>query len=154
MSLIANLDLTIEEPNKIWLSETNVMMKQIDLSCRVAAPAVAGFVIGAFDTSTPTAHQHGSALTGAAILVGAVNVASLVAEYVCTAQIYHMLPALAETQFQHAKKVTASSEEAADLRATNAQRNVAGCGIFGVPSGLKMYLSQPVSVAGLGLSFL
>jgi Ferroportin1 (FPN1) len=99
---------------KGWLSETNVTMKQIDLSCKVVAPAIAGFIIGAFDSQqhgigvgdggdpgaevpgdASLSQRSGSNLKGAAVLVGVVNVAALVVEYYCTRQIYQMIPALA-----------------------------------------------------------
>jgi hypothetical protein len=35
-----------------WLSQTNVAMKQIDLCCKVAAPAVAGFLLPLLTVST------------------------------------------------------------------------------------------------------
>jgi iron-regulated transporter 1 len=99
---------------KSWLSETNVCMKQIDLSCKVVAPAIAGLIIGAFDTTQGQAQgggaddpayapasqadsgrQYGNNLKGAALLVGVVNVIALVVEYHCTRQIYRMVPGLA-----------------------------------------------------------
>ena len=105
--------LDLPEPNKDWLSETNVVMRQIDLSAKVLSPAIAGWVIGAFDRQQQQEqqqqqiidshpfhqhhhHQHyGNDLTGAALLVGLVNVAALVVEWICTARIYHLVPALA-----------------------------------------------------------
>jgi Ferroportin1 (FPN1) len=105
---------------KGWLSETNVTMKQIDLSCKVVAPAIAGFIIGAFDSQqrgsggggggggggddalrdelsgdAALGDRSGSNLKGAAVLVGVVNIIALVVEYYCTRQIYQMIPALA-----------------------------------------------------------
>ena len=130
-----------------WLSETNVMMKQIDLTCRVVAPALAGFVIGAFDNS---AHK-GSDLTGAALLVGAVNVAALIVEYCCTHQIYHLVPKLAEMP-RHAM-VSRNTELDLHVHSELVSSNMK-CRIMKLPSGLKLYMDQPVAWAGLGLSLL
>jgi hypothetical protein len=168
---------------KAWLSETNVAMKQIDLTCRVAAPAVAGFVIAAFDTSSTTSsirgtdtdysdsdqqQQHGQDLTGAVMLVGAVNIASLVVEYACTARIYNLVPSLAVKQALVAtsdatnlKKNPRDEEEAADAgdKGTDKlfpsrNRSEMGCGFFKLPQGLRVYLEQPISWSGLGLAML
>jgi iron-regulated transporter 1 len=145
---------------KVWLSETNVAMKQIDLSCRVAAPAVAGFVIAAFDTtpsSSNSSQQHGQDLTGAVILVGAVNVASLVVEYLCTAQIYNLVPSLAVKVPATAtlKKKPKDEEEAnANEAGDKVSDKLKGCGFFELPQGLSIYLEQPISWSGLGLAML
>jgi hypothetical protein len=163
---------------KVWLSETNVAMKQIDLTCRVAAPAVAGFVIAAFDTSSTNSAtdysdsnqppQHGQDLTGAVILVGAVNVASLVVEYICTARIYNLVPSLAVKQPPGAasaatslKKNPRDEEDAMDVgdkgsdKLTPSRNNTdMGCGFFKLPQGLRIYLEQPISWSGLGLAML
>jgi iron-regulated transporter 1 len=164
---------------KVWLSETNVAMKQIDLTCRVAAPAVAGFVIAAFDTSSTGAanssadyssdsnsqpQQHGQDLTGAVILVGAVNIASLVVEYICTARIYNLVPSLAVKQPTSSvmKKNPKDEEEAMDTGDKQGSDKIApsrnstdtGCGFFQLPQGLRIYLEQPISWSGLGLAML
>jgi Ferroportin1 (FPN1) len=95
-----------------WLSTTNVVMKQIDLTCQIIGPAVVGFVIAAFDSTgggapniqhddihnnnnNNTTRSASTDLTGAVLLVGFVNIAALVVEYICTARVYHLIPALA-----------------------------------------------------------
>ena len=94
----------------VWLAETNATMKQIDLTCQITAQAVAGWIIGVFDhtardyTSDVGGDESDSdaslleprALQGAAILVGILNVLSLVVEYVCTAHVYRTLKVLRE----------------------------------------------------------
>jgi iron-regulated transporter 1 len=161
---------------KVWLSETNVAMKQIDLTCRVAAPAVAGFVIAAFDTSSTTTgrgagndysdsnqtQQHGQDLTGAVILVGAVNIASLVVEYICTARIYNLVPSLAVKQPPNVSKNPEDEEEAMEVGGDKGSAKFTpyrkstnmGCGFFKLPQGLRIYLEQPISWSGLGLAML
>lgn len=128
--------------NRLWLSTTNVTMRQIDLSCKVLAPAIAGLVIGAWDRDETRQH-YGNDLTGAALLVGVVNVASLLTEYICTARIYHMIPALAHKKSKLAP-VAMGSPVAAKY----------GCGLWKLPQGLSTYLEQPISWAGLGLAML
>lgn len=100
---------------KEWLSRVNVVMKQIDLTCKVVSPSIAGFIIAAFEwtphtttsvmTATISSNQQqprrmdsSTDLTGAVLFVGIVNVASLVAEYYCTLRIYHLIPELAHQQ--------------------------------------------------------
>lgn len=135
---------------KAWLSDTNVAMKQIDLSCKVVAPAVAGFFVAAF----PSGHSNdnGANLIGAAILVGAINISALFVEYACTAQIYANIPSLAF------KRVT-SGLDRKPLHADEArQGHIVGprkqlC-LFTTPEALKVYLTQDISYAGIGLSML
>ena len=67
---------------KAWLAETNVFMKQIDLSCRFLAPTIAGFVIATF----------GDDLQIAAFIIGLLNIGGLLVEYKCTAEIYKLVP--------------------------------------------------------------
>lgn len=121
-----------------WLSETNVMMKQIDLACKVMAPAIAGFIISAFEGSTN--RQSNSKLTGAALLAGATNVAALIVEYYCTTRIYRLVPTLAEMQHQ--------------AKRTGPKTKSIKCQIMDLPHSLKVYMNQSVSWAGLGLSLL
>jgi hypothetical protein len=66
--------------DKMWLTETNVFLKQIDLSCQIAAPAFAGFIVAYLDDGTDP--HHGSDLRGAAIFVGCLNASALVVEYI------------------------------------------------------------------------
>jgi hypothetical protein len=65
---------------KVWLTETNVLMKQIDLSSKIVAPAVAGFIVAFLDDGTDP--HHGSDLRGAALFVGCLNAMALVVEYI------------------------------------------------------------------------
>jgi hypothetical protein len=143
---------------RAWLSTTNVTMKQIDLSCKVAAPAVAGFIIGAFDNGTDP--HHGGDLSVAALWVGFVNVAALVVEYVCTARIYALIPDLA---VKEARPCPTSSQDASEFASTpsTAEENTdeieltnKGCGIGKSPDGLKEYLDQPISLGGISIALL
>jgi len=83
-----------ENIQKAWLSDTNVRMRQIDLSCKILAPTISGILIAFLDDGT--SENHGYNLRGATLMVGGVNVAALVVEYICTAKIYNEIPELAQ----------------------------------------------------------
>lgn len=67
------------EKQKLWLTETNVNMKQIDLGCSIVAPAFAGLIVAFLDNGSDP--HHGSDLRGAAVFVGFLNVLALIVEY-------------------------------------------------------------------------
>ena len=81
-----------EAVKQAWLTETNVKMRQIDLTCKMIAPALGGIFIGLFDDGTSP--NHGYELRYATLLVGAINMVALVVEYICTAKIYKAIPEL------------------------------------------------------------
>lgn len=142
-------------PSKQWLSETNVTMKQIDLCSKVAAPAIAGFLISAFDGGSDA--QHGKDLRGAAIMVGGINAAALVVEYICTARIYRMLPALAVKK--QAVGIVGESigthqqSEKGNQVPQSVNANVSRTKWY-LPSSMQIYLDQSISMAGVSLSLL
>lgn len=141
-----------DEAERTWLTTTNVAMKQIDLSCKVVAPAIAGFFIAAFDDGTDP--RHGGDLSGAAVLVGLVNVAALIVEYVCTARIYALIPDLAQKA-----PPRPSSRLNLHLEGNEEERSklpTVGCGACKVviPEGLEIYFEQSVAPGGLALSLL
>ncbi|KAL3942567.1 MAG: hypothetical protein SGBAC_003277, partial [Bacillariaceae sp.] len=65
---------------KVWLSETNVVLKQIDLSCKILAPAVAGFVVAGWGGNG--VNHNASDLKSAALFVGCLYGVALVVEYI------------------------------------------------------------------------
>jgi solute carrier family 40 (iron-regulated transporter), member 1 len=142
---------------KIWLSNTNVTMRQIDLSCKIVAPAIAGFVIAFFDDGS--GRDHGYDLRGAAVLVGGWNALALVVEWVCTYKIYHDIPELAVKSGKSNEK-----DEDRLLHETNGHRNqksgLVHQGIQGrwlllkAPDGLSVYFDQPICWAGFSLALL
>lgn len=100
-----------------WLSGTTVVLRQIYLSCKVLSPSFAGWIVGQASTSLshtfaktdkdendiPTAAGARTVtnfcdLHGAAVLVGILCILSLILEYLCTAHVYHLVPALALPQ--------------------------------------------------------
>ena len=70
-----------------WLSIINVRMKQVDLSCQIVAPAITGWFLSFFPKQN---------LTVAVLWVGAWNILALIAEGICTARIYHLVPHLTQ----------------------------------------------------------
>jgi iron-regulated transporter 1 len=146
-------DFAFESTFKTWLSVTNVAMRQIDLSCKVFAPAVAGLLIPIFaggQSSSPTGHD----MRWVCLLVGAVNIVALVVEYICTERIYRLIPALAIKSPNNDK----SDEEEDDDEEANARTGKgamdSSCGIFRLPHGLHIYMEQAISWAGLALALL
>jgi hypothetical protein len=143
-----------QESQKKWLSETNVAMKQIDLSCKVVAPAIAGFCIALLDDGTDP--HHGSDLRGAAIFIGALNALALLVEYACTAMIYNLIPDLA---IKSKRGPATALERELDSSADDAKENVVKktcpprC-LCRMPDGLRVYLDQSISWAGVGLALL
>ena len=161
---ISIIDITQEHTQIRWLSETNVAMKQNDLSCKVVAPAIAGFIVAIYDNSAGTENintQHGSDLRGAAIFVGMLNVVALIVEYFCTYKIYHQIPTL-----QH--KITAKAKDSSSQVTTSSTKNMVlplneddngnsggrQCCPMRLPHGLSVYFEQPISWAGVSLSLL
>ena len=157
-------DLTQQEQvdvQKRWLSDTNVAMKQIDLSCKIAAPAVAGYFIALLDDGSDS--HHGSDLGGAALLVGALNGMALIVEYICTKIIYDQIPDLAiRTTSQSTPGEDDStnrdeengSSSGGDVASAKQEKASLTNRLCRLPDSLRVYLRQPVSWAGIGLSLL
>ena len=140
---------------KTWLAETNVTMKQIDLACKIGAPAIAGFIISAFDNGTM---DHGSGMRGAAILVGVINSFSLVVEYLCTLKIYHLIPEMAVKAHKVVtKKGDLFCDQGNEKNYLVPERDAGryGCGCLQLlPHGLRIYLNQSISFGGFAFALL
>jgi iron-regulated transporter 1 len=149
-------DIAFESTFKTWLSVTNVAMRQIDLSCKVAAPAVAGLLIPLFaegQSSSPTGHD----MRWVCLLVGAVNIMALVVEYICTERVYRLIPALAIKSPNNEKSEDEDDDEDYDeakARSTGKGAMDNSCGILRLPHGLHIYMEQAISWAGLALALL
>ncbi|CAJ1895513.1 unnamed protein product [Cylindrotheca closterium] len=126
------------QKQKAWLSETNVALKQIDLSCQIIAPAVAGFVVAGWDGGGET--HNASDLKSAALFVGCMCGVALVVEYVCSTKVFYMVQTLA------IKPISTNNNSSSS--------NGTSCGLFGLSRGLKVFMSQEVSWAGISLSLL
>jgi iron-regulated transporter 1 len=147
--IINNRELYLSQ----WLCETNVSMKQIDLSCKVAAPAVAGFLIPFLSS------QNDFRLV--CILIGAINVAALIVEWLCTARIYQLIPdlALKNVQPDYGRKSHGSmddDDENDEISEMSAQVLPMEQRFWGswITGGLRKFFEQPCAAAGLGLALL
>jgi len=124
---------------------------------------LAGFFIAAFDTDDVNSSVE---LSGAALLIGALNVACLVVEWFCTAKIYELIPALSLKEIKDPKlangqekeekpKSSASPTTHLELAESSLEENKGNtCRFFQVPTGWKIYMEQPVAWGGLALALL
>ena len=118
------------------LSSMNVTMRQIDLTCRIVAPAVAGFLVGPVP------------MTVAVGVVGSFSVVSLLVESVCAVVIYRRVPELSEHRGFHENDEHEEEVVAAPVV-------VEGILCWMIPRGLYVDLQQrPVCYAGLALALL
>lgn len=83
---------------KTWLTQTNTVMKQIDLVCKVAAPAAAGIFFAFFDNYKAgdeiISKAHWDNLSYAATIIGVLNLISLFVENSFIQHIYELVPLL------------------------------------------------------------
>ena len=83
---------------KTWLTQTNTVMKQIDLVCKVAAPAAAGIFFAFFDNYKAgdeiISKAHWDNLSYAATIIGLLNLMSLFVENSFIQHIYELVPLL------------------------------------------------------------
>lgn len=147
---VAAAATTTTTSSSSWLVETNVTMKQIDLCCKILSPAIAGLLIDLFDRGNQNNHH----LPTAALIVSIINIISLLGEYICCQRIYTMIPELHHKQIteqsnNHSNDTTISMEMT-DQEIKQRSSILVRC----LPSSLLLYLQQPVSYAGIGLSLL
>ena len=132
---------SFHQVQKDWLSDTNVSMRQIDLSCKIVAPAVAGFFIAIFDDGH--SEDHGYDLRVAALLVGGLNALALVVEWVCTRKIYYDIPDLAfKSQSEDDRASKRENETTKEVpEGTESSRPGWQMGLK-MPEGLDVYFHQ------------
>jgi hypothetical protein len=138
-----------------WLSETNTSMKQIDLMCKVVAPAAGGFLLSAFDNNDPSNNvatdiQHWYNLSHASVIIGLLNLVSLYIEYMCTKEIFYLVPLLSS----HSSKEALGTNNDIEKEPSDFSKKTTGCGIFALPKSISVYMQQPVAEAGLALALL
>lgn len=145
---------TNEEENaqKSWLSDTNVKMRQIDLSCKILAPAISGICIALLDDGT--SQNYGYNLRGAALMVGGVNVAALIVEYLCTAKIYNKIPELALKCAHDEKTSDVTSADELDNKGGEKEGITEGTRKPKILVDLEVYFSQSICWAGFSLALL
>jgi iron-regulated transporter 1 len=120
------------------LSDTNVAMTQIDLTCSIIGPALAGFLIPLVSGDASPSNPRG--LRGACLFIGAITLASLIVEYVSSARIYSLVPLLAY------KEVAIDDSTTTPIGWTGILSE--WCKSF------KIYMQQPVALAGIALALL
>jgi len=107
-------------------------------------------------------------LEGAALLIGALNVMSLAVQYSSTRYVYDLIPELAVKSIDQREEIDEVDDEDCNgissptlftaqkydqeknLRVTDAQM----CKLCDLPTGLKIYLQQPVALGGFALALL
>ena len=146
LSSLENMENRKNNAIKKCLSDANVFMKQIDLACKALAPAFAGFFIAFYgkdgSLNEPNHSQSKSTsakdLQGAAILIGLLNVACLIVEYIFTTKIYYLIPELSEKKHKTRKHDDPQQE----------------CFNLNILSGLNVFMNQSVSLTGIAMSLL
>jgi len=163
-----NPDILRQLKEKTWLSTTNTTMKQIDLICRVAAPAAAGIFFGFFDnykadntsSAAVAANEeieldanaaHWAKLSYAALVIGVLNIISLFVEYTFIQEIYSLVPSLGLREKINQNMLLETPNE---NEALIEEDQKVGCDIFKLPRSLSLYLRQPIAFGGLALSLL
>uniref|UniRef100_A0A7S2UAM0 Solute carrier family 40 member n=1 Tax=Attheya septentrionalis TaxID=420275 RepID=A0A7S2UAM0_9STRA len=131
---------TVSQSPSHWLRQTNVRMRQIDLACKMAGPALTGL----FLKVTTTADTEKD-LAFAAVFLGVVNTASVVVESFFSARIYSLIPTLAM------QKSTNDTKEDAKSSDSNISKNCYQCSLL---KEIKTYMHQPISGGALALALL
>eukprot|EP00816_Leptocylindrus_hargravesii_P011921 CAMPEP_0196823978 /NCGR_PEP_ID=MMETSP1362-20130617/89905_1 /TAXON_ID=163516 /ORGANISM="Leptocylindrus danicus, Strain CCMP1856" /LENGTH=420 /DNA_ID=CAMNT_0042204063 /DNA_START=211 /DNA_END=1470 /DNA_ORIENTATION=- len=162
--VLSNEAASCGEKKSSWLRETNVAMKQIDLSCKIIAPALAGGLVATGE------------LRFTAVAVGALNFLSIVVEYTCTEMIYKVTPRLASknASVRQVQNGNDKSNNLANLRHNqngNGDHSNGGEGVITSDTNnddgwccfvkilkqdgmLKTYFQQPIAAGGVALSLL
>ena len=153
--IVVMSNLVSKDQQSTWLSETNIAMKQIDLACKIGAPAMAGFIMSAaMNQNSNATMDHGRGMRGVVVLVGVINIMALVVEYTCTYKIYHLIPELAVTARERKKVEDPATNSAIQVPTKETQEELRGCGFLRLPSGLRIYLNQPIALGGIGYALL
>ena len=89
--------------NTIWLTQTNVVLRQIHLGCKIVTPFLSGMFLDWVSSSSSDTDENdresddGRRGFGYAVLmVGLLHVLALVTQHLCVTTIYNRQPALAE----------------------------------------------------------
>ena len=136
--------------SSIWLSKTNVAMKQIYLGCKITAPAVWGFLIALVDNRSEE-NTKGHHFHYAAVAVGAIHLLTMLVQYYGTAKIHHSLPNLANLKLDKNKTPDSCLDEEEPVPLT-AMNNHPQTGFL--PRSIQIYLEQGTALAGIGLAML
>ena len=137
-----------KEMNNKWLSETNIIMRQIDLACKAFGPVLAGFLIAAIDTSSQQKNHPPSKLRYVALIVGLLNLTSLFVEWYCMTHIYQMVPSLM------IKPQKSTTPPQISMNTSSSIFCRLSTTIHNYLQKWKMYSRQSVSLGGFALSLL
>jgi hypothetical protein len=134
-----------------YLSDLNVTMKQIDLTCKVVGPALAGVFLPLSFTTTTTSTSGG--LEWACLLVGLWNTLALMVEYWCTTRIFQLIPMLASKDYP-----SDATERTVSHKASNSSnpppKTAQSCVEISWCRELQLYMQQPIAWQGLALALL
>jgi iron-regulated transporter 1 len=139
-----------------WLQDTNVTLKQIDLTCQVLGPSISGWVL---------------ATGGGVSWVGGCTVLSLITEYICMNQVYHLVPSLQHRHHHHKQQQRPQIQqqlrqqnnvsEKSSLEPDQLQKDIDNktssrttCCNYYCQNHMQVYASQTMAWAGLGLALL
>lgn len=140
-----------------WLSQTNTTMTQIDLGCKVLAPAASGIFIECYERANQSDYLEAE-LAYAALIVGLLNMVSLYVEYTCSKKIYDLIPPLRVRRRVESAGVSVTAEvekSGVDSGKGHVSKDeTAEQCFFCLPTGLSIYLRQPVTYAGIALALL
>jgi solute carrier family 40 (iron-regulated transporter), member 1 len=148
--------ITTKNTRNVWLTETNVTMKQIDLCCKIIAPAFAGIVVDLYGKNQ---------LAMSAIAISSLVALSLIIEYILTVEIYRLVPELAVKKNTASGSATASATTTTPIvdKSITIDNNIKTYRCTGScyeylkskqNHPLFVYFQQPVWYAGLALALL
>lgn len=151
-----------EAMTKSWLSQTNTAMKQIDLICKVLAPAAAGICFGFVqddsgvyednnnnnNDNTISSKTIWNNLSLAAVIVGVLNIISLFVEILIIKHIYKIIPSLA------VRKNRPTNNNIIVEDSNNQHEHKHKRKYLFLPRGLDIYVQQPVFFGGFAAAIL
>ncbi len=159
-----NLENTI--PEKIsWLTNTNTILKQIDLACKVATPIVFGFILSHIDGYTPSStdavpQSHWIDLSIIVLLSGFTTLIALFVATRMFQQTYKLVPVLAlrncsedNAEIDASSSVCMNEESSSfetneDQVSSSLHERISAC------CQIRVFLEQPMSYAGISYSLL
>ncbi|GKY96991.1 hypothetical protein MPSEU_000657900 [Mayamaea pseudoterrestris] len=128
------------------LSTMNVTMKQIDLSCKVVGPALAGLLLPLITSVSNSQRMTANGLEWGCLFIGGLNTLALVAEYIRTSRIYTLVPALSDKVVEHEHRKHGNDQTDSSSQRTWLDR-------FTSPE-LRLYMQQPTALYGFSLAVL
>ena len=149
-----SIDSTMIHKLKVssWLSETNTSMKQIDLLCKVSAPAFAGIFFSFFDNASLLGNPKFLNLSYAALIICFGNLGSLYIEYTAASNIYKEIPTLARRLTKENMKIDVVEEN--ELEGIDEIADEDNARTSFIPKELNAYFSQSIWPGGIAFALL